>query len=227
MLATGGLSFPQTGSTGDGYEFAKKFGHKIVEPKPGLVGYDLDVMKLKNKVGFEAKKVVAKVICNGKSVFETFGVYKVEQWGVAGTAINNTTRYISHNSLKKYKIQVVSDGKLIDQFTPNSIRPLKEAQVTVGGVDLEDVNPITMESKLKKGLFFGGEVLNIDGPTGGYNLHFAFASARQVVKEVAKRFSYKFDDKLTCVVEKKNNRRNRGEGRANTYKRNRKQRARN
>ncbi len=98
----------------------------------------------------------------------------------------NATRLLSRLNVKKPGVEVkVAPKQPSFRIAPLKMRPLKEAMVTVGGVDLSDVSPQTMASALTPGLFFAGEVLDVDGPTGGYNLTAAFAAARLAVDAIA------------------------------------------
>ena len=239
ILACGGVSYPATGSTGDGYRFARSFGHKIVTPRAALVP-----ILLKNSVsaleGLSLKNVTATVFVSGKS-FSEFGEMLFTDKGVSGPIILSLSSLINKFDLKSAKLSIdlkpalshekldmrlLSDfekyknkqfknalgdllpAKLIDYFVGytkinrnkpvNSItkaerKTIVESMksldfdiasldktefgiVTAGGVDLCEVNPKTMESKLIKGLYFAGEMLDVDAMTGGFNLQIAFAT---------------------------------------------------
>lgn len=239
ILACGGVSYPATGSTGDGYRFARSFGHKIVTPRAALVP-----ILLKNSVsaleGLSLKNVTATVFVSGKS-FSEFGEMLFTDKGVSGPIILSLSSLINKFDLKSAKLSIdlkpalshekldmrlLSDfekyknkqfknalgdllpAKLIDYFVGytkinrnkpvNSItkaerKTIVESMksldfdiasldktelgiVTAGGVDLCEVNPKTMESKLVKGLYFAGEMLDVDAMTGGFNLQIAFAT---------------------------------------------------
>ena len=188
LIATGGVSYPKTGSVGDGQQWAARMGHRVESAKPGLIGFEVNPKVLKGRVGKAYEKVIVEVLVDGKSIAETRGVYEIEKWGIAGTAITNASRIVSRRGLKDYTFRIQFGEGRVEEVKPLRPRPLKEAMVTVGGVDLRDVNPATMESKKVPGLYFCGEVLDVDGPTGGYNLTAAFASARLAVADVGKRF---------------------------------------
>lgn len=245
IIATGGKSYPGTGSTGDGYEWAKAAGHRIIEPRPGLVPLVAEenwVLELK---GLSLRNVKAiSFRANGKKINEDFGEMLFTHFGVSGPIILSMSRDIGeylYKKQQKVKLQIdlkpaLTEEKLdlrlqrefekytrrqfknaLDDLLPhklipviielssidpdketNSItreerkslgyllkhlsltitatRPIAEAIVTTGGVDVKEVNPKTMESKLVKGLFLAGEILDIDGYTGGYNLQAAFST---------------------------------------------------
>lgn len=248
IIATGGKSYPATGSTGDGYEIAKKLGHKIISPKPSLVGLvsytewipKLQGLSLKN-VGFSLFDSKNREIYSdfGEMLFTHFGVsgpivlsgsrvlhkYMDENRCVNGIkaridlkpALDNKKldlrvqrdfqKYINKelkNSLydllpeklvpviisltkidesKKVNVITVEERKRIVEllkgleFEINELRPIDEAIITAGGVCTDEINPSTMESKLVNGLYFCGEVIDVDAYTGGFNLQIAFSTA--------------------------------------------------
>jgi len=108
-----------------------------------------------------------------------------ESFGLSGAAIYNCQRFVEHAGLKDFTIEAWFDRQRV-QFRNLRPRPVKEAIVTIGGVALDEVDPKTMQSRLVPGLYFAGEVLDIDGPTGGYNLTLAFATARLAVASLRK-----------------------------------------
>lgn len=242
IIATGGKSYAQTGSTGDGYKFARKFGHTIVEPKPSLiplVSPDTDCKKLQ---GLSLKNVGLKITAEGKTVYEDFGEMLFTHFGISGPMVLSAScnmrdfslGYTAHidfkpaltfeqldlrvrrdfkeninksasNSLGKLLpkklIPVIierwgidADKKcnsltkderkalvsLLKDFTVKitSARPINEAIITSGGVKVSEINPKTMESKLVHGLYFCGEVIDVDAYTGGFNLVIAWATGR-------------------------------------------------
>ena len=187
LVATGGTSYPKTGSVGDGQEWAKKLGHSVVPYRPGLVGFEVEPKGVKGRVGTIYQKVEVEVVVGGKKVGETRGVYEIEKWGIGGTAITDASRIVARNNLKEYELVIkLADGRM-EKIRPLRSRPVKEAMVTVGGVALDEIDQQTLESKKCPGLYFAGEVLDIDGPTGGYNLQAAFSSARLAVSAIGKR----------------------------------------
>lgn len=248
IIATGGKSYPATGSTGDGYEIAKKLGHKIIPPKPSLVGLvsytewipKLQGLSLKN-VGFSLFDSKNREIYSdfGEMLFTHFGVsgpivlsgsrvlhkYMDENRCVNGIkgridlkpALDNKKldlrvqrdfqKYINKelkNSLydllpeklvpiiisltkidesKKVNVITAEERKRIVEllkgleFEINELRPIDEAIITAGGVCTDEINPSTMESKIVNGLYFCGEVIDVDAYTGGFNLQIAFSTA--------------------------------------------------
>lgn len=244
ILATGGASYPGTGSSGDGYRMAAEAGHSIVPLKPSLVPLEVAEEWVQELQGLSLRNVTASVINAGKKVAEEFGEMLFTHYGISGPIILSLSKkvaklldeqqnevIISINlkpalsietlerrlqrdfekfSRKKFK-NALSDllpAKLIDTFidlsfidpekvvnqitkkerqriidlvtnltlTITKTRPLSEAIVTAGGVSTKEINPKTMESKLISGLYFAGEVIDIDGFTGGYNLQAAFST---------------------------------------------------
>lgn len=246
ILATGGKSYPSTGSTGDGYVFAAKFGHNIVEPRPALCPINLveDVSSLQ---GLSLKNVRATVNFDGKRASE-FGEMLFTDRGVSGPIILTLSSLIcrakgkctlsidlkpalSYDELDKrilrdfdvnknrnYKnsldallpkslIPYIIDRSRIERdkkvcfvtkeeraslvnllknltFTVDSLEKIDYAIITSGGVDLKQVDPKTMESKLVHGLYIIGELLDVDALTGGFNLHIAWATAYAAAKHL-------------------------------------------
>jgi hypothetical protein len=184
LVATGGVSYPKTGSVGDGQNFARALGHKIVPYRPGLIGLETGDRRITSLAGRRFEEGRAKVIDpSGKTVFDYRGEVDCESFGLSGAAIYNCQRFIEHADMKEYSIEVWFAHERMT-FRNLKPRPVKEAIVTLGGVSLDDVDPRTMESRKVKGLYFAGEVLDIDGPTGGYNLTLAFATARKAVTSI-------------------------------------------
>lgn len=188
LLATGGISYPKTGSVGDGQRFAAAMGHPLQPFRPGLAAVDLPPDVTSNRINLETTKAKLHIIdANDQRVASTFGDWKFTATGIEGTAISNATRIVSRLNLTDYQFELdYPDGRR-ERITPTSIRPIKEAMVTVGGVDLSKIDPDTMESKLVKNCFFAGEIMDIDGPSGGYNLNAAFATARLAIHAIAAR----------------------------------------
>lgn len=245
IITTGGLSYPGTGSTGDGYRWARQFGHRVIEPRPGLVPLLVTEKWVSDLQGLSLKNVRATSFAdNGKKINEDFGELLFTHFGLSGPIILSMSHDISEylyktkktvtmkldlkpalseeklnerlqRDLDKYSRKMFKNalndllpqklipvvialseiepekechqitrterfglGKLMKNLsmTVNGTRPIAEAIVTSGGVDVKGVNPKTMESKLVKGLFFAGEVLDVDGYTGGYNLQAAFST---------------------------------------------------
>jgi len=184
LLATGGVSYPKTGSVGDGQKFAQSLGHRIVPYRPGLIGLETSDRRITSLAGRRFEDGRAKVIVGGRTVFDYRGEVDCESFGLSGAAVYNSQRFIEHETLRDYTIEVWFGHERL-QFRNLKPRPVKEAIVTIGGVATDEIDPHTMESKLVKGLYFAGEVMDIDGPTGGYNLTLAFATARKAVMACA------------------------------------------
>lgn len=239
ICATGGLSYPLTGSTGDGYNFAKKAGHTIITPRASLAALISSDKFIKSLMGLSLRNISISLSINGKSVYDDFGELVFTESGVSGPVILSASAYYKKgstavlsidlkpalsedklyqrlqrdleefdrkmycNSLEKLlpkklipvfvarsgipsnkqvnqlsredRMKIVS---LLKNFTVNisDIDDVKNAIVTAGGVNIKEINPKTMQSKLIKGLYFAGEVLDADGYTGGFNLTIAFST---------------------------------------------------
>ena len=249
ILATGGKSYPLTGSTGDGYKLVKELGHTITKIKPSLVPlitYENDICG--NLQGLSLKNVKIKIIIDKKEIYEDFGEMLFTHFGVSGPIIlsgsahlvkqkniddllknklvklhidlkpaltidgldNRILRDFAEFKNKKFKnsldkllpqkmietvvnISNINPEKKVNEitkeerlrlvnllknmeFTIKDFRPIEEAIITSGGIDVKEVNPKTMESKIVKGLFFAGEILDLDGYTGGFNLQIAYST---------------------------------------------------
>jgi len=240
IIATGGMSYSKTGSTGDGYIFAKELGHKIISPSPSICPIITQEDFVKEIAGLSLKNVEAKLIEeNEKVLAKEFGEMLFTHKGISGPIILTLSKEISSENYDNLKIQIdlkpaISieeiSNSLIKDFRENimlktyllrrlpkslalvfphicnipedkkvnsintkerniilnnlksltltikSLAPIEEAIVTKGGVCLDEINSQTMESKLIKGLYFAGEVMDIDAKTGGYNLQAAFST---------------------------------------------------
>ena len=187
LLATGGVSYPKTGSVGDGQNFARALGHRLVPYQPGLIGLETSDRRITSLAGRRFEDGRAKVIGpDGATLFDYAGEVDCESFGLSGAAIYNCQRFIAHRHLADYTIEVwFAHNRL--SFRNLRPRPVKEAIVTIGGVATDEIDPQTMESKLVPHLYFAGEVMDIDGPTGGYNLTMAFATARKAVTAITGR----------------------------------------
>lgn len=234
VIASGGISYKLTGSTGDGYKFAKDFGHKVIDQVPGLIG-----INLKNNfslAGLTLKNVELKVLKDKKILSREFGEMLFTHRGISGPIVLTTSSKI--NRLKDFEMYLdlkpaldpekldarilrdfhenqnknlenvmksllprdliiyvlegagISGEKKVNQITKedrerlvktiknfslkfDSLDDIDRAIVTSGGVDVKDLDPKTMESKKVKGLYFIGEVLDLDGLTGGFNIQIA------------------------------------------------------
>ena len=242
ILAVGGASYPGTGSTGDGYEMAKKLGHTVVLLRPSLVPLETEEEWVKDVQGLSLRNVRATLLAGGEKVQEMFGEMMFTHFGVTGPIILSMSRRAAkclaegkfvelelnlkpaltpekldariqrdfeqhiRKSLKNglldllpHKlIEPVLDCAYLDPEKPvhqvtaeerhrlaetlqhltltiAKTRPLAEAIVTAGGVSVREIDPKTMESKLVPGLYFAGEVVDVDAYTGGYNLQAAFS----------------------------------------------------
>lgn len=187
LIATGGVSCPKTGSLGDGQEFARRLGHTVLPPRPGLIGMETSERKVVSLAGRRFEDARAKVLTpEGRVLFDYRGEVDCEKFGLSGAAVYNCQRYIEHAGPGDYVLEVWFARERL-KFRNLKPRPVKEAIVTIGGVSLDDVDPATMQSRKTRGLYFAGEVLDIDGPTGGYNLSLAFITARKAVRHISGR----------------------------------------
>ena len=229
-IATGGISYPQTGSTGDGYCWAEQFGHRIVPPRPGLTPVIVEDYPFANAAGISWENVPIDVFRNGKKIRQGCGGVLLTHRGLSGPGILDISRFLEPQDTLRLPIcQSTADLESLlcgKKFLKNALAPLgvpdrllqllllklgiapetaaaevdrktrhrleqslqrfpfvvkrlggfEEAMCTCGGVALEEVKRQTMESRLVPGLFFCGEVLDVDGNTGGYNIQFALSS---------------------------------------------------
>lgn len=239
IVATGGVSYPATGSTGDGYRFAKEAGHSVVPCVPSLVGLNLKRNAVQQ--GLSLKNVVLTAKRNGKILFSEMGELLFTHYGVSGPLVLTLSAKINRLPMKEISLHLdlkpaldesklearllrdfqerknedlknvmrgllpaglvapvlqaagVSSDKKANSFTreertklikslkdyelfPESLRGFSEAVITSGGVELKEIDPKSMESKLIKGIRFCGEVLDVDAYTGGFNLQIAFST---------------------------------------------------
>jgi predicted flavoprotein YhiN len=187
LVATGGVSFPKTGSVGDGQKFASALGHAVIPLRAGLTGCETRDRKVLSRIGARyMQNASASVVVDGKILFTSAGEVEFEPWGLTGAAVYNCTRWAARHLNgrdARWLLELNLDGERMT-VSDFAVRPVKEAIVTMGGVSLDEVNPKTMESRKVPGLYFAGEVLDIDGPTGGYNLSLAFATALLAVESM-------------------------------------------
>jgi len=239
IIATGGMSYPGTGSTGDGYRFARELGHTVTELKPSLVPVVVKEKFIGELQGLSLKNVAVSLKLNGKKVYDDFGEMLFTHYGLSGPTILSASSHIRGDGeytvsidlkpaldfsaldkrilrdfeqmknkdfinsldelLPKKLIPVIVKLSGIDahkkineitreerhglvtliknlQFEIKGFRPIKEAIITSGGVSVKEINPATMESKLVSGIFFAGEVIDVDAYTGGFNLQIAFST---------------------------------------------------
>ena len=231
LLATGGISYPKTGSVGDGQRIAAELGHKVTELRPGLAGMDTEspIFNGTREDNIEDATVTIRD-ASGRQIAVTHGNILCNGGILRGSAIFDAARQIAHAGIADFTasadlLPALSSRQQTGNLNAilsrcgfpqalarnvigcfgrlpvaetiarlkdlplkiSGIRPVKEAIVTAGGVALDEIAPGTMESRIEPGLFFAGELLDIDGPTGGYNLHSAFATARLAVAEIARR----------------------------------------
>ena len=240
IVATGGLSYPSTGSTGDGYAFAKENGHTITPLCGSLVGLTMDEKWPKLLMGLSLKNVRVSAQMGKKKIYDELGEMLFTHFGVSGPLIIELSSHMPENfadaavmldmkpgltaeqvdmrlqrefqeNVRKQLSSVLvtlmparmgpvfaelcglSPEQPINQITREQrltmaknlkalplhvtgTRPIEEAIVTRGGIEVKEVNPSTMMSKLVPGLFFAGEVLDVDAHTGGFNLQIAFST---------------------------------------------------
>ncbi|MBQ8029688.1 MAG: NAD(P)/FAD-dependent oxidoreductase [Clostridia bacterium] len=245
IVATGGVSYSSTGSTGDGYDLAKQVGHTVVEPKPSLVplvcheGFCMDLQ------GLSLRNVSISVYDTEKykEIYSDLGEMLFTHFGVSGPMILSASTHMKDMKPRKYEIHIdlkpglsyeQLDARVLRDFQENScrnfinaldkllpkklvpvivrltgikpsirvnqitremrsklvsvlkdvkitvldFRPIEEAIVTSGGVNTKEIDPKTMQSKLCRGLYFAGEVIDVDAYTGGFNLQIAFSTGR-------------------------------------------------
>lgn len=244
VVATGGLSYPKTGSTGDGYKFARQAGHNVTELKGSLVPVELYGNECAQAMGLSLKNCTLTVKDNttGKAVFSQMGEMLFTHFGMSGPLVLSASAHMEDIAQGRYTFAInlkpALDEKKLDErvqrdfaefpnrdfdnslgrllpaslipiiirrsgippakkvnqitkeeraelcrtiqsltFEVKGLRPVSEAIITRGGVDVKEISPKTMESKLVRGLYFIGEVLDADGYTGGFNLQIAFSTA--------------------------------------------------
>ena len=243
IVATGGFSYQTTGSTGDGYRFAKEMGHHVTKIRPALVPLEIKEWYAKELQGLSLRNVTATVFDGKKKVYEDFGEMLFTHYGVSGPLMLSASSYVGElldtkelqlvidlkpaltteqldqrvlrdfeeNCNKQFKnaigklfpsklvpimlelseidpekkVNLISKEErlrfvnLIKHFTMTitGLRDFNEAIITKGGVNVKEINPATMESKLVEGLYFIGEVLDVDALTGGFNLQIAWSTA--------------------------------------------------
>ncbi len=182
LVATGGVSFPKTGSVGDGQKIAAALGLRVTPLQAGLTGYDLRAPRAPRR----HEDAEGRVVVDGAVRYRWRGELEFDATGVAGASVYNCQRWAAKNLAAgaPFDVALAFGGETLTLHSPRP-RPLKEAIVTIGGVSLDEIDPRTMMAKRIPGLYFAGEVLDVDGPTGGYNLSLAFATARLAVASVA------------------------------------------
>ena len=242
ILATGGMSYPLTGSTGDGYEIARKVGHRVTSLKGSLVPLNAEPEVCERMQGLALKNVQLKVFDGSKKpIYEDFGELLFTHFGISGPIALSASAHMRDFGSKKYYVTIdlkpgldeeTLDKRVLrdferfsnrdfinglDELLPrlmipviaeksgipsdlkihsisrqqrfdlirllksfridiDSKRPIDEAIITSGGIDLLEINPKTMESKVVKELFFAGEIIDADAYTGGFNLQIAWST---------------------------------------------------
>ena len=241
IVATGGLSYKSTGSTGDGYKWAKQFDHKTTKTYPSLVPFNIKEDYCKELQGLSLKNVSLKLLKNDKVIYEDLGEMIFTHFGVSGPLVLSASSFVADKMEDGYKISIdlkpaldeatldkrilrdfdkyknknfnnslndllpkklipiiirlsgIDEYKKVNEITKeerqrlvgliknlefniDSLRGYDEAIITKGGIDVKEINPKTMESKLVPGLYFVGEVLDLDSLTGGYNLQLAWST---------------------------------------------------
>lgn len=242
IVATGGISYPSTGSTGDGYRFAKETGHRVTELLPSLVPMEVRQWYAKELQGLSLRNIEIRITDGKKKLYEEFGEMLFTHYGVTGPVILSASSVVgktlrkkeltlhidlkpalseeqldkrilrefdaNHNKQYKNSIDSLFPAKLkpvmielseiepekkvneitkeerqrlvhlIKDFTMTltGLRGYNEAIITKGGISVKEIDPGTMESKKMKGLYFAGEVLDLDAVTGGYNLQIAWST---------------------------------------------------
>ncbi len=242
VIATGGKSYPLTGSDGSGYRLAQRLGHTVTELKPSLVPIESKSQVCKELQGLSLKNVAITVKDeNGNKVFTDFGEMMFTHFGVTGPMILSASSHLKGKDIAKLTLSIdlkpaldekTLDARLISDFREQSnkdfinslgallpskliepfveavginprkkvntvtkeerkliieklksfdiklsgFRPIEEAIITSGGIEVKEVNPKTMQSKITEGLFFAGEILDLDAYTGGFNLQIAFST---------------------------------------------------
>jgi predicted Rossmann fold flavoprotein len=254
VVCCGGKSYPATGSTGDGYLFAKQVGHTVTPLRPSLVplvARDPDCAEL---MGLSLRNISIHVLDleTGKVIYKDFGELLFTHFGLSGPVTLSASAHMRNMSPGRYRIAIdlkpalsleKLDARLVREFHENrnrdfenslfsllprsmipvavrrsgippqmkcnlitremrrefaaflksfsvtidGFRPIEEAVVTSGGVSVKEVDPKTMQSKIVKGLYFAGEVLDVDAYTGGYNLQIAFSTGRLAGNSVEKQ----------------------------------------
>lgn len=241
IVCTGGISYPATGSTGDGYQFARTFGHHIVPLKQGLCGLELKEGFYKSLQGLSLKNVELTVLHQGRQLHRFFGEMLFTHYGISGPIVLSASSLINRLNLEEVILSLdlkpalseekleerilrdfsesknkdisnglknllpvamipvilhrcgIPENKKVNTITKieraallttlkkfdmliKSFRGFEESIITSGGIDIKEIDPRTMESKLIKGLYFCGEVLDVDAFTGGFNLQIAFST---------------------------------------------------
>ena len=179
ILATGGKSYPLTGSTGDGYILAEKLGHKITPIKPSLVPLECyDKKECLELQGLSLKNIRISIEDKGKNKQYKNSLNKLLPQKLIPIIINrseiNPAKQVNEITRKEREnlITIIKNFEM----TIRDFRPIEEAIITSGGINIKEINPKTMESKKVKGLYFAGEIIDVDSYTGGFNLQIAYST---------------------------------------------------
>ena len=242
LLATGGYSYPSTGSTGDGHSFAKKYGHDVTKCSPALVPFVAKEEWVKDLQGLSLRNCKVTLFNDNKIIYEDFGELLFTHFGVSGPTVLSASSYVTE-LIKKKELRLSIDlkpaldlqtldervlrdfeenknrifGNSLDKLLPKSLIPVvierseipydkkvneitkderkklintiknfdltltglrgfNEAIITHGGINVKEIDPGTMESKIIKNLFFAGEIIDVDAVTGGFNLQIAWST---------------------------------------------------
>ncbi len=260
IIATGGVSYPRTGSTGDGYKFAEKFGHSIVSPRASLIPLESDDEACKFLQGLSLKNVKATFTDKkDKVIYSELGEMLFTHFGISGPLVLTASAYMKEADINGFYVSVdlkpglddkALDARILRDFSQmpnkdfkNSLsallpaklipviiersgiephkqvntvtreertrlvsiiksfkikickrRPIEEAVITAGGVNTKEISPKTMESKLREGLYFAGEVMDVDALTGGFNLQIAFSTAALAAQSVIDKVFNSWED---------------------------------
>ena len=240
VIASGGKSYPVTGSSGDGYKFAKKFKHSIISPKPALTPFRIKNSKKLKLYGISLKRKYISLYRMGKEIIKTKNDILFTHDGISGPAVLNISRYAERGDVLKIDLTGFANEEMLKRDLRKKIEENKrkkiinilkmydiperiifvifnnlniplnlysyelkkrirenlihsivnftlyidrvdgfnKAMVTRGGIDLSEINSKTMESRLVKNLYFAGEIIDIDGETGGYNIQSAFSTGK-------------------------------------------------
>ena len=251
IVATGGVSYPSTGSTGDGYRFAFQTGHRVIPPSPALIPLVTQEKWCAELMGLSLTNVRLNAVYNGKTVYSELGEMLFTHFGISGPLVLELSCHLRGIPLDALQVtidlkpgltpdqtedrlarDIASGGKkqtvtLMEGLLPKRLaaifpglcgvdgqkpcaqitanerkalagrlkalpltvrrkRPIEEAVVTEGGVDVREINPSTMASRLIPNLYFAGETLDVSAHTGGYNLHIAFSTGALAGRSAAK-----------------------------------------
>ena len=242
IIATGGKSYPLTGSDGSGYRIASRLGHTVTELKPSLIPIESSSRLCPEMMGLSLKNVSIKIFDkDGKILYTDFGEMMFTHFGVTGPMILSASAHLKDRNISELTLSIdlkpaldekTLDARLLSDFKENAnkdfinslaallpskmiepfvtatgidarkkvnsitkderkkilntlkgltlplttLRPIEEAIITSGGINVKEINPKTMESKLVPGLYFAGEIIDVDAYTGGYNLQIAYST---------------------------------------------------